>query len=116
MRYLNYVYWVLLNEPKYQCPFCSKVFRNDKSMRMHEEKTDKKDKTTCTAYGGRYVTLPPFSCLSMDARTFMCNFGCSIVTEDRQAMITHLVTVHTPEQLESWCMNLDLMNYSLRHF
>ena len=105
-RYLNYVYWILRNAPKYQCPFCSKVFKNDKSLRMHEEKVEDKDKQICTMYGGRYVTLPPFSTLSMDAKTFMCNFGCSIVTEDRHAMVSHLVSCHPPEHLEKWCMNM----------
>lgn len=66
-------------------------------MRMHEEKIDRTDKDICTAYGGRYVTLPPFSTLSFDARTFMCNFGCSIVTDDKHEMITHLVGNHTVE-------------------
>ena len=90
-RYFNYVYWVLRNEPKYQCPHCSKVFRNDKSYRMHEEKIEIPDKKICTQYSGRYVTLPPFTCLSFDATTFMCNFGCSIVTENKHEMIAHLV-------------------------
>ena len=84
---------------------------------MHEEKSntmlrgsyrkkymvfeDPKDpfKDICTLYGGRYVPLPPFSCLSMDAKTFMCNFGCSIVTDNKHLMVSHLVYCHTPEEL-----------------
>ena len=115
-RYLNYVYWVLRNDPKYQCLYCSKVFRNDKSMRMHEEKIDTKDKEMCTMYGGRYVTLPPFSTLSIDARTYMCNFGCSIVTENKHLMVSHFVFCHEPADLAKWCMNLPLMRYTLAHY
>ena len=115
-RYLNYIYWILVHEPKFQCTYCSKVFRNVKSMRMHEEKTDYPDKQVCTQYSGRYVMLPPFSTLSFDAVTFMCNFGCSIVTDNKHEIIAHLAGEHTIEQLKGWCMNVDLMNYSLTQY
>ena len=37
-RYLDYLYWLILNEPKHQCRFCYRVFRKDSYYRMHAEK------------------------------------------------------------------------------
>ena len=78
---------------------------------------DKREKESdpCSAYKSRYVKEPPFSCLSLDAETFMCNWGCSIVTQDRQQIVKHLLDEHSDE-LEKWCMKEELLRATLKHY
>ena len=82
---------------------------------MHTEKSEKQVGELCTLYTSRYVGNPPFTCLSMDSRTFMCNFGCSVVTEDRALIVRHLLESHH-DMLERWCMNENLMKHTLKYF
>ena len=68
----------------------------------------------CSYYRTRLAGQPPFTVLSFDGRTFMCNFGCSLVTEDRAHIVNHLLSEHKSE-LTNWQMNERLMRYSLKY-
>lgn len=107
------------NEPEHQCPECSKIFKTDTSLKLHCDKIDRKQGDLCSLYLPRYVSLPPFTCLSMDGKTFMCNFGCSLVTEERADIVQHLLEVHVEERQEGdlladWCMNVGLMRCTIK--
>ena len=91
-RYLNYIHWILNEEPQYQCPECSKCFKHAFLLRMHTTKEKVGD--LCSYFRTRLAGQPPFTVLSFDGRTFMCNFGCSLVTEDRAIIIKHILTLH----------------------
>ena len=110
-RYINYAYWILRMAPRFQCDKCLKCFRKETAFRMHQDKDLYGD--LCTAYGSRYLNTPPFTTLSMDAKTFMCNFGCSIVTEDKGVIIRHFLESHDEHELQAWCMNVKLMRHSI---
>ena len=103
----------------HQCPECSKIFKADSSLKLHVDKIDKKQGDLCSLFLPRYVGLPPFTCLSMDGKTFMCNFGCSVVTEEKVVIVRHLIDEHIDEKgeeqlLQNWCMNEGLMRCTLK--
>ena len=85
---------------------------------MHVTKEDKavnaENGSLCSLYTPRHVRNPPATTLSMDSKTFMCNFGCSVVTEDRATIVRHLLESHGP-MLEAWCMKESLMRATLIH-
>lgn len=103
-RYLCYLYVNIKMVPQFQCEKCSKIFRTHDAYHRHNIKKETKYEL-CTSYGHRYNNTPPQTTLSMDATTFMCNFGCSIVTEDKAEIIKHLIDNHTQGELDKWCMS-----------
>ena len=72
------------------------------------------DTDPCTSYQKRFIKDPPFSTLSLDATTFMCNFGCSVVTQDVALIVRHLLEKHS-DKLEMWCMKEEMMRATLKY-
>lgn len=109
-RYMNYIHWMLNEKPKFQCPECLKAFKTAVNLRLHLTKEADSADIPCTYFTNRYAGHPPFTTLSLDARSFMCNFGCSLVTEDKAMLVKHLIDEHRQE-LEAWSMSERLMRF-----
>lgn len=76
-----------------QCPYC---FIPQQFLRRHQD--------LCKSLSSRR-----FLVLSLDGKTFMCQFGCPIRSGSAQEIYKHFANCHTYEELKDWGINKDLL-------
>ena len=93
-------WWMTLNPVKKQATRCDNCFQVYGCIQTQRQK--------CYYVGlkdRKFATL-----FTLDEKSYLCQFGCDFVTEDRFDLYKHFWDCHTDEQLEIWGINRQLFD------